>query len=153
MADSQVPLPETLRVIQQGMTDGLHVGAQLYVSRRGTILSDTAVGEARAGVPLRPDSLTLWMSSVKPVMGVAIAQLWERGLLALDDPVCKHVPEFGTKGKEAITLRHVLTHTGGFRSRAAHLDASARRPTCASISADGEARCDESCGCSTLADA
>ena len=68
---------------------------------------------------MRPNSLTLWMSSVKPVMGVAIAQLWERDLLALDDPVCEHIPEFGTKGKETITLRHVLTHTGGFRLAAA----------------------------------
>ena len=119
MSPGHTTLPETLRVIEQGMADGLHVGAQLYVSRRGTILSDTAIGAARSGVPMRRDSLTLWMSSVKPVMGVAIAQLWERGLLTLDDPVCAHLPEFGTNGKQAITLRHVLTHTGGFRLAAA----------------------------------
>ena len=25
------------------------------------------------------------------------------------------MPEFGANGKEGITLRHALTHTGGFR--------------------------------------
>ncbi|MGH3053562.1 MAG: serine hydrolase domain-containing protein [Gaiellaceae bacterium] len=124
MTDARTALPQTLQVIEQGMADRLHVGAQLYVSRRGTVLCDTALGEARAGVALQPDSLMLWMSSVKPVMGVAVAQLWERGLLAPDDPVCRHIPEFGTKGKEAITLRHVLTHTGGFRAAASQWSAA-----------------------------
>lgn len=119
MNEERTALPRTLEVVEHGMADGLHIGAQLYVSRHGAPVADVAVGKSRAGVPMRPDSLLLWMSSVKPVMGVAVAQLWERDLLALDDPVCRHVPEFGTKGKEAITLRHVLTHTGGFRSAAA----------------------------------
>ena len=35
--------------------------------------------------------------------------------IALDDRVAKYIPEFGTHGKESITIRHVLTDTGGFR--------------------------------------
>ncbi len=61
------------------------------------------------------DSVTLWLSSTKPITAVAIAQLWEQARLDLDDPISKHIPEFGVKGKEAITIRHALTHTGGFR--------------------------------------
>jgi CubicO group peptidase (beta-lactamase class C family) len=57
----------------------------------------------------------LWLSSTKPVAAVAIAQLWERGLLELDDPVARHLPEFAARGKERITLRHLLTHTAGIR--------------------------------------
>jgi CubicO group peptidase (beta-lactamase class C family) len=57
----------------------------------------------------------LWLSSTKPVGAVALAQLWERGRLELDDPVAKRVPEFGVQGKERITLRHLLTHTAGIR--------------------------------------
>jgi CubicO group peptidase (beta-lactamase class C family) len=57
----------------------------------------------------------LWLSSTKPVTAVAVAQLWERGRLELDDPVARHVPEFAANGKERITLRHLLTHTGGIR--------------------------------------
>lgn len=61
------------------------------------------------------DTLMLWLSSTKPVAAVALAQLCERGLLELDDPIARHVPEFGERGKHGITLRHALTHTGGFR--------------------------------------
>jgi CubicO group peptidase (beta-lactamase class C family) len=46
---------------------------------------------------------------------VAVLQQWERGALTLDDPVCRHVPEFAAHGKEGITLRHLLTHTAGIR--------------------------------------
>jgi CubicO group peptidase (beta-lactamase class C family) len=42
--------------------------------------------------------------------------LWERGLIKLDEPVMTYVPEFGTRGKEAITVRHLLTHTSGLNS-------------------------------------
>lgn len=63
------------------------------------------------------EHLMHWFSAGKPFAAVALGQLWERGLCGLDDPVAQHLPEFAQHGKEAITLRHVLTHTGGFRSR------------------------------------
>jgi CubicO group peptidase (beta-lactamase class C family) len=37
----------------------------------------------------------------------------QRGLVHLDDPVARYLPEFGRYGKERITLRHVLTHRAG----------------------------------------
>lgn len=107
--------PKTAATLQRGIDHGLQVGAQLFIARGGEALLDLAVGLARPGVPMRPDTLMIWMSACKPVAAIAVAQLWERGLLGLDDFVAKHIPEFGTKGKEAITVRHLLTHTGGFR--------------------------------------
>ncbi|HXW85445.1 MAG TPA: serine hydrolase domain-containing protein, partial [Candidatus Binataceae bacterium] len=101
-------------VIEDGIKARLHLGAQLYVSRAGSTVGDLAFGEAREGVPMRPDTLNLWMSSVKPITAIAIAQQWERGKLELDDPVARHLPEFAAKGKDRVTVRHVLTHTGGF---------------------------------------
>lgn len=108
--------PRTSEVVRGGATEGLHLGAQLYASLGGRTIADLAWGEARAGVPMAVDSLNLWMSSTKPVAAVAIAQLWERGLLELDDRVTRFIPEFGVNGKEPITLRHILTHTAGFRA-------------------------------------
>jgi CubicO group peptidase (beta-lactamase class C family) len=67
--------------------------------------------------------LMLWMSSTKPIAAVAVAQLWEQGLLDLDDPVARHIPEFAQRGKDAVTIRHVLTHTGGFRGTAGNWSA------------------------------
>jgi CubicO group peptidase (beta-lactamase class C family) len=104
----------TLDSINRGIEQGLHVGAQLYVSLRDKVVADLAIGEARIGTPMTTRTIIRWHSVGKPVNAVAIAQLWERGLVALDDPVVKHIPEFAAGGKEAITIRHLLTHTGGF---------------------------------------
>jgi CubicO group peptidase (beta-lactamase class C family) len=101
--------------IESGIDRGLHIGAQLYVSRDGKPVADLAFGIARDGVPMTPDTIMLWMSATKPITVVALAQVWERGKIALDDPVAKYIPAFGIKGKERITIRHLLTHTGGFR--------------------------------------
>jgi CubicO group peptidase (beta-lactamase class C family) len=108
-------LPQTRRALEEGIREGLHLGAQLYVSRRGEPVADGAVGEDRPGVPLTREHLMLWLSSSKPVGAVAIAQLWERGRLEIDDPVAQHIPEFAANGKEGITIRHLLTHTAGIR--------------------------------------
>jgi CubicO group peptidase (beta-lactamase class C family) len=102
--------------IESGIGRGLHVGAQLYVSLDGRAVADLAFGMARDGVAMTPDTIMLWMSSIKPITVVAVAQMWERGKIALDDPVAKYIPAFGAKGKDRITIRHVLTHTGGFRA-------------------------------------
>jgi CubicO group peptidase (beta-lactamase class C family) len=108
-------LPRTRRAIEEGVRERLHLGAQLYVSLHFATVADAALGEDRPGQPLTRDHLMLWLSSTKPVAAVALAQLWERGLLELDDPVARHFPEFAAHGKGGITLRHLLTHTGGIR--------------------------------------
>jgi len=72
---------------------------------------------------MRSDTLLPWFSCTKPVTAIAVAQLWERGRIDLDEPVATHVPEFAAGGKAGVTLRHVLTHTGGFRSLDPPVDA------------------------------
>ena len=106
-------LSPIVEMVERQRADGFHPGAQLYVSRHGTPLLDVAVGESRPGRSLQPDDVMLWYSSGKPVTTVAVLQLWERGLLDLDDPVGRFLPGWGA-GKERATLRHVLTHTAGF---------------------------------------
>ena len=102
-----------VEMVERQRANGFHPGAQLYVSRHGTPLLDVAVGESRPGRALQPDDVMLWYSSGKPVTTVAVLQLWERGLLGLDDPVGRYLSGWGA-GKERATLRHVLTHTAGF---------------------------------------
>jgi len=109
-------LPRMLALIEEGRERGQHIGVQLYVSLRGEVIADLAIGESRPGVPMQPGTLMLWLSSSKPVAAVAVAQLVERGALDYDAPVASYVPEFAEGGKEAVTLRHLLTHTGGFRT-------------------------------------
>jgi CubicO group peptidase (beta-lactamase class C family) len=78
--------------------------------------------------PVRDDAIFLIASITKPIVGAAALILVERGLLSLDDRVEEFVPAFGKKGKHAVTVRHLLTHTSGlpdmlpnnFELRAAH---------------------------------
>jgi CubicO group peptidase (beta-lactamase class C family) len=51
---------------------------------------------------------------------VAILQLWEQGRLGLDDRIGDYIDDW-RGGKERCTLRHVLTHTGGFPNAGAKI--------------------------------
>jgi CubicO group peptidase (beta-lactamase class C family) len=115
MSDGREHLPRALAVAEEGMRQGLHIGAQVYASLRGAPVADFAIGEAKPGTPLTPESMPIWFSCTKAPTAVALAQQCERGALELDDPVVRFIPEFGQHGKGDVTVRHVLTHGGGFR--------------------------------------
>src|SRR4051812_9292811 len=114
-------IARTTAVIESGMEAGLHVGAQVYVSIKGEVVADIGIGlarpasDGREALEMNSDSIVLWLSSGKPLTAIAVAQLWEKGRLELDDPVVRFIPEFGASGKEGITLRHLLTHTAPLR--------------------------------------
>jgi CubicO group peptidase (beta-lactamase class C family) len=62
-----------------------------------------------------------WASITKTFTGIAIMQLRDHGLLKLDDPVVKYVPELHAVHDpygpiEAVTIRQLMSHTAGFRS-------------------------------------
>jgi CubicO group peptidase (beta-lactamase class C family) len=80
--------------------------------------------------PVAPDSLFRIASMTKPITSLAVMMLYQQGLLALDDPVTKYLPEFSRMRvltawhegdatyesrppSRAITLRDLLTHTSG----------------------------------------
>jgi len=71
--------------------------------------------------PVDENTIYHWASNTKPFTGIAIMQLRDRGLLKLDDPVTKYLPElkavhnpFGDMS--GITIRHLMTHSAGFRN-------------------------------------
>ena len=109
-------LPQTWSVIQDGIARQLHTGCQIYVSYQGQTIANDGVGESFPGQPMSAQTINLWLSAGKPLTAVSILQQWERNKLRLDSPVAEYIPEFAVGGKERITLRHLLTHTGGFRN-------------------------------------
>jgi CubicO group peptidase (beta-lactamase class C family) len=80
--------------------------AQLCVIHRDQVVLDQAIG-------CRPDSLFFLFSASKPLTALLVHLLAERGELGLDDPVARYWPEFGQRGKQAITIRQVLQHRSG----------------------------------------
>lgn len=88
---------------------GWHPGAQLAVYRDGVLALELRLGDAE------PEGMRLeWFSATKPVTAVAIHMLVERGQIGLDTRIAEVWPEFAQGGKDACTVRHVLTHQGGF---------------------------------------
>lgn len=110
---------------------GRLAGAVTMLTRRGKTVNVTVHGkkDIRKPDPLERDSIFRIYSMTKPVTGVAMMMLYEEGLWRLDDPVSRYVPEFaklqvfvgenpdGTMKTEparrSITMRELMTHTGG----------------------------------------
>jgi CubicO group peptidase (beta-lactamase class C family) len=65
-------------------------------------------------VPFTENTVTNIGSTSKQFTGFALALLHHRGELSLEDDVRKHLPELKDFGP-TITLRHLLTHTTGYR--------------------------------------
>lgn len=98
------------------------VGATLALVHQGRLERLEAHGAADLESARPVDEMTIyhWASNTKTFTAVAILQLRDRGLLSLDDPAVLYVPElreisnpFGSM--EAVTLRHLLSHSAGFR--------------------------------------
>jgi CubicO group peptidase (beta-lactamase class C family) len=67
-------------------------------------------------VPMARDTIFDLASLTKVlVTATAVMLLAEQGAVALDDPVAKHLPAFAEREKDALTLRHLLTHSSGLR--------------------------------------
>ena len=101
--------------IEQDIADGTYDGAALAVGRHGSLTLETNIGFAHrdTGRKLEGGEVFITFSSGKQFTVAAVLAYVERGLLQLHCPVAEVIPEFGTKGKGAITLAHLLTHTSG----------------------------------------
>lgn len=100
---------------------GIIGGSYLIVDGKHSEHGFAGLADLAKDQPIDDDTIYHWASNTKPFTGIAIMQLRDRGLLKLDDPVTKYVPElrgihndFGSM--DEITIRHLLTHSGGFRN-------------------------------------
>ena len=93
-------------------------GVSVAVLAGGDVVEATfGVLNARTGVPVTPDTLFMIQSVTKIITATLVMQLVDAGLVELDDPIRTHLPDFRTADAEVsgrITVRHLLTHTGGF---------------------------------------
>lgn len=69
--------------------------------------------------PVTPETVFRIASMTKSFTALAILKLRDQGKLSLDDPATKWIPELSavklpTADSAPITVRHLLTHSGGF---------------------------------------
>ena len=103
-------------LFRQQIDDGLHPGAGLAVYPYGNLVLEISGGVANTDTAhaVSDETMFVLMSSTKPIAAACLYILKDRGRLAWDDPVSKYWPEFGTQGKQGVTINHILTHRGGF---------------------------------------
>ena len=102
----EVRAGEAGRLIESQVRAGTVAAAALLV-RQGTFEFARGFGRARVDTPF------LIASPTKPIAVSAVTLLRERKQLELSDPVRKYLPEFKGGDREAVTIRHLLTHTSG----------------------------------------
>ncbi|MEM9930941.1 MAG: serine hydrolase domain-containing protein, partial [Bacteroidota bacterium] len=116
----------------QGFVDsGQIAGASALIFEKGNEVYFNTFGYAdlAAKLPLERNTIMQIFSMTKPITGVALMQLYEKGMFQLDDPVGMHLPELAElkvyvgaeNGKvktinpnRPMTIRDLTRHTGGF---------------------------------------
>ena len=111
---------------------GKIAGVSALVFEKGKEVYYNAFGYAdrEAQIPMDRNTIVRIFSMTKPVTGVALMKLYEKGAFQLDDPLSKYAPEFANmnvfKGMDAqgnmilepakrpITIRDLTRHTAGF---------------------------------------
>lgn len=118
-------------MIQSDIQENKMAGAVVLVARHGKIAYLESFGRADTDKPMQKDTMFRIASMTKPLVSVAVLQLYEEGKLLLSDPVAKYIPEFArpkvlemlpegfqpafklVPAKREITIHDLLTHTAG----------------------------------------
>ena len=95
-------------------------GCAVGVSHRGRVVLERAYGMAdlESGTPMTPATVVHAASLAKSVTALAVLLLARDGKLALDDDVRRYLPElpdYRARHGGPVTVRHLLSHTGGLR--------------------------------------
>ena len=123
---------ELRRVVESGVRRGVFPGAVVVIGTRDSIAFAGGFGHLtwspQSATPSPATTLYDLASLTKIVATTpAIMLLVERGRVDLDAPVARYLPEFTGPGKEAVSVRSLLTHTSGLRAFL-RLDTLARDP-------------------------
>jgi CubicO group peptidase (beta-lactamase class C family) len=106
------------RVVQRGITAGGFPGAAVVVGRKGASVWHKGFGHldwAKSSPAVSPSETIYDLASLTKVVGTttAVMILYDEGLIGLDDPVSKYLPEFSGGLKDSVTIRLLLEHRSG----------------------------------------
>lgn len=106
---------EVQQAVDQLVASGAERGVQVAVYRHGEPVVDAVAGSAdpATGRPVTSGTVFYNFSIGKGAAAAVAHVLAERGAFGYDTRVVELWPEFGAHGKDAVTVRHVLTHSAG----------------------------------------
>jgi len=114
-------LAELIARCQREVDEGLLPSSQIAVARGDQVITFETFGKAA------PGSRYVIFSATKPVVASAFWLLLGEGAASLDQTVAELIPEFGTNGKDVVTIRQLLLHEGGFPQAPINLETDTSR--------------------------
>jgi CubicO group peptidase (beta-lactamase class C family) len=121
--------------VQQAVDAGVIPLAEVALVRRGTLVWRASfVNPEIAAQGHRLDATSLYYlgSFTKIFVATLIMQQVERGRVMLSRPVADYIPPFAARGKESVTVRHLLSHASGLPDQLAS-DMATQMPLAALI--------------------
>ena len=105
-------------IVDAALDDGRIAGAVVLVAKGGALAYARAAGlsDLEGGRTMTLDTIFRASSLTKPIVTAAVLALVEAGVVGLDDPVTRYLPDFKPQWNgeaPTITLRQLLTHTAG----------------------------------------
>ena len=134
VATAQAFTPAGLQSLDARMKEAVDksevIGLQYALVKDGKLVAFNTFGKQSIdGPPVTEDTIFRIRSMTKPIVGVAMMQLWEKGLWKAEDPITKFLPELGnlkvatkpdsiTEGlvpaSRPPSMNEVMTHMAGF---------------------------------------
>jgi CubicO group peptidase (beta-lactamase class C family) len=108
---------ELFKRAEREVTEGLLPSCQIAIARNGKVGAMKTFGRAvQGGVekPATDETLYCVFSCTKAIMSSAMWILIGEGKLQVSERAADIVPEFGSNGKEGITVEQLLLHVSGF---------------------------------------
>jgi len=108
-------LTQLCATMQEDVRQQRYLGGVLLVARHGKVglLEACGHGDDNRMQPVRTDSVFSLLSITKAFTNVLALRAVEQGRLSLNTKVVDLIPGFSGRGRELITLQHLLTHTSG----------------------------------------
>jgi CubicO group peptidase (beta-lactamase class C family) len=107
---------DVANILAGQLESGEHHGLGFAAYFRGEPVVDVWGGKRKSPdgeAPWQRETMALCFSTTKGMAATALHMAMERAGVDPDTPLASVWPEFGTKGKDSITIRHVLCHEAG----------------------------------------
>jgi CubicO group peptidase (beta-lactamase class C family)/glutamine amidotransferase-like uncharacterized protein len=110
-------LAQAVSIVEHAVEDDEIPAAVVLVARRGRVILHRAFGyrDAKRSQLMKLDSLFRMASNSKAITAAGIMALVDDDKIDLDAPVGTYLKAFDNDAWRPVTIRHLLTHTGGLR--------------------------------------
>ena len=111
-------LKQLMAVMRDDIARDRYFGGAIAIGRHGKLALHEAIGHAdsKRTRPVKKDSVFSLFSVTKALTVVLVLRAIERGQFDLTTRISDLVPEFSGRGREAIEIHHLLTHSSGLPS-------------------------------------